>query len=62
MFFGFMLVCSVETCEPVWPTNLFGSEQECQVDLLLNGIPWVLNNMPNTDVVDLQCIQVGEPV
>lgn len=38
--------------------GVFETEQECQVDILIGGIPWVESERPEAYIAGLTCLEV----
>lgn len=66
MFFGIMLVCSQEDpgqCAHVIGP-MFGTERECMVDLMTNGLAYVSQTYGNVHIATGTCVEAnmqGEP-
>jgi len=65
-FVGIMMLCLLDNPTQCLPINgpIVSSEIECQVSLLVDGIPSVEENFPGAYVAGLVCMEVslqGEP-
>ena len=65
MWGALILMCSLDSnqCEQVAKGGLFGTEQECQTDIVELGVPYVLETYTDFVPVDAACFywSLAEP-
>lgn len=58
MFTPIILACTINGCIAVGGPS-FKTEEQCQMSIMQRGIPYVLQNYSNHEVVDFKCVDWG---